>query len=272
MEDSMNGLSPHARRLLDLGKDVGEPDPQALAQTRASLMARVGAVATVTTVTAAAVSAEAAAASPAVTGAAAAWLVPTPFVTKLAVALVLVVGAGTVAYRAHLPAARPAPASVSVELRPVSTVTVDRTAAPPKVVVAVATPASPPERIAPARPVQRPVPPAVAADLPGTEVQRTEAQTTIAAPAGAGASLAADVASLREAQAALVAGHPEDALEAAEHVRASGPLSDEREGMLILAQCALGASDARARAQAFVAGRSQAPLAIRVRTACLGAN
>jgi hypothetical protein len=86
----------------------------------------------------------------------------------------------------------------------------------------------------------------------------------------AAASLANDVENLRQAQASLVAGQPGDALAAALRVSANGPLADEREGVRVLATCALGAPGATEQAQDFVARRPLAPLALRVRAACLG--
>jgi hypothetical protein len=85
----------------------------------------------------------------------------------------------------------------------------------------------------------------------------------------AAASLANDVENLRRAQASLVAGQPDEALAAALRVSVTGPLADEREGVRVLATCALGAPGASEQAQDFVARRPLAPLAMRVRAACL---
>jgi hypothetical protein len=281
MEDAMS-LGPEARRLLELGKDAGEPDDTSLARSRASLMKRVGVgtavAATLTTVASTAKAAPlsylpAAASIAPAAAAPAASLAAVPLVLKLAATAVLVagIGAGSVAYRAATQAPRDSVQSTAVAPLRASPVSPISQARP-----APARPAIPTDepRDTVAAPV---VPPSRAVNAP--VVTRSPATAQSVAPTAAvisppdpvpTTSLANDVASLREAQAALLAGRPRDALEAAERVQPYGPLTDEREGIRILAACAMSAPDARDRAAEFVARRPDAPLAIRVRAACLG--
>jgi hypothetical protein len=81
--------------------------------------------------------------------------------------------------------------------------------------------------------------------------------------------LASDAACLREAQAALIQGDARAALDAAGRVRPTGPLAEEREGILILARCALNDPAGQEQARVFIQKRPEAPLSLRIRAACL---
>lgn len=86
------------------------------------------------------------------------------------------------------------------------------------------------------------------------------------------ADLLAEARALREAQAALDAGHARQALalvEAQSKQFASGELQEERNAARLLALCALGKSDLVERdVTAFLSASSSSPLAPRVRKAC----
>jgi hypothetical protein len=84
------------------------------------------------------------------------------------------------------------------------------------------------------------------------------------------ASLGPELALLAEAQAALRAGHPEQALALSHQHQArfpEGVLREERLGIEALAECDLGRKDS-AHAQVFLRATPGSPLAARVRKAC----
>lgn len=83
-------------------------------------------------------------------------------------------------------------------------------------------------------------------------------------------SLGLELALLAEAQAALRAGHPEQALALSRQHQArfpEGVLREERLGIEALAECDLGGKDS-AHAQLFLRAIPGSPLAARVRKAC----
>jgi hypothetical protein len=287
----MKDLSPGARELLAMGRDAGEPDTMALSRTRASLIARVGGgaaavgatVAVATTAKAAHLAAPVAAAAlptaaagtasiaPAAPVIASVPLIATPLAVKLAATVAVVVGLSGAAYRADVLGARAtSPAKTTAAPSHSSGSPARAAAAPVSVNRAPEVAVQPP-------PLEAPALPEVATPLqrtPEPESARHE-PVAIAAPSPslaetAGRSLALDVASLREAQAALVAGDAQGALDAVRRIDAHGPLAEEREGVRILAGCALGAEGAVSEAKAFVEQRPGAPVALRVRAACLG--
>jgi hypothetical protein len=202
-------------------------------------------------------------------------LVAAPFVVKVlaTAALVVGVGAGGVAYRARTDAAR-APTSAAA---PVVAAAVREPAAarpspsqvraPRAAEAPIAIAAAP---LAPAAVVSAPSAPArPAVQEPWVPARPAPPASQESPAAVASSALAEDVRSLREAQAALVAGNPVKAIEAAGRMQASGPLAEEREGVRILASCSLRTSDARDQAASFVARHPEAPIALRVRAACL---
>lgn len=300
----MKDLSPTARELLELGCGAGEPDDASLARSRAAIMLRIGqttaAIVTASAIATTATTAKAAlptlaapsiVAVPVVSAAPAAIapLAIAPFVSAPAVASVVVpfalkvaavvlavgVSAGVIVQSTHAPSRAPTvvarahdvvtPAQRAAE--PVSRGAVPAREAP---LAPVNEPPAPTAEVAaplvPVAPLPRALP-AVAAEFPRID-RKPALAPAVSAPVVASPRLASDVASLREAQAALVAGNPAAALEAADRVQVDGPLADERDGVRVLAACAMGAVDSRAQAEAFLARRPDVPVALRIRTAC----
>jgi hypothetical protein len=100
--------------------------------------------------------------------------------------------------------------------------------------------------------------------------QRKSAAPVQTMAAAQASTLGAELKMLGEAQAALRAGAPEHALALAAEHRASYPtgvMKEERDGIEVLAGCALG-RDYRAQAEAFVRSAQSSPLTARVRKAC----
>jgi hypothetical protein len=129
----------------------------------------------------------------------------------------------------------------------------------------------PPQTIVPA--------PVDATETPSAAVSRRAiAAPALSATGAAGAhpddrapSIAAELALLEQAQAALRAQAPARALvvlneHAAKYPR--GALSEERNGLRVLALCDLGRSGAAQAAERFVADHPSSPLAGPVRDAC----
>jgi len=273
----MSGLGPEARRLLLEGGDAGEPDDVSLARARAALMARVGAVAAASGVavssakaivssgTSATVAAThvATGASTSIAPAAIAPLAAIPFAAKVVAMAAIALGVGVV-YRSTTPSSPPQRPSITRVAEPDHP---DRPTEPAPPVAMAKAPAVP-EPAAP--PATTPSPTTVKSDetIRQRRVDPPLAQQTV--PAAQGGALAGDARRLSEAQAALLDGRPEDALRAADGVDPQGPLGDEREGVRILAACALGSPNAGENAREFVAAHPRAALSVRVRAACLG--
>jgi hypothetical protein len=251
---------------------MGEPDEASIARVRASLLRTVGGAAAATAVTGAI--AAAAKAAPGTIAPALSVGVALPVSAKVVVAVALVSAgvAGGYAYHARdvaprapsaahvvgappLPRARPRPAPMAGIAAPVEVLSAEPSDTPPAL----------------------PEPPSEATATSGLAPTRAAAgparvplgsTTTISEPPATAPSLTDDIARLREAQAALVAGDPQRALEASERMQVDGPLSEEREGVRILARCTLGVPDARRDADDFMQRRPASPLVVRIRAAC----
>jgi hypothetical protein len=277
MEDPMTDLSHEARLLLRQGRSLGEPSDADVARVRSSLMRRVG-VATTVVATGSAVSKAATAARVAFLG--------SSMATKVVAVTALVSAgvAGGVAYRAgdskpvevQATPAVPRPetaARAAVARGPVAAPSATQTdvvaerAVPTPIdsqgesagVLPARRPIAPEKREAPARPAAAPLArPAETAPDPAHAEK----------PVAAGTQLGEDVAALREAQAALLAGHPQQALDVGARVRADGPLGEEREGLLLVARCALGAPGVLDQARDFAQRHEGSPLVLRVQRAC----
>lgn len=245
----MSHLSSDARSLLDQSKDVGVPNDEAIARVRASLLTSIetaaAATAIATTATKAVLHAPVAVA-PTTTIAA------IPFVGKAiaGVALFALVAAGGHAIANKTQWHRAPETSITVQAPKVSI-------APVMTATPIVTAAQPPTPIDPPTPTQ-------AHTQTSPSIMRTSSSSTPSA-------LSEDTENLREAQADLVADNPQGALAAADRMSATGPLAEDREGVRILASCAIDPSSkvAKSSAQAFVDTHAQSPLALRIRTACL---
>ncbi len=237
----MNGLGPDARRLLEDGSNAGEPDDARLARVRGALLGRVG-VATAATAVALTIapSAAAASASGAAAGAGVSKLVAGPAFKALAAFLVAGSVAGAYVYEVNHAAPRPSAAHVASGASTVAAVPV----AAPRTVV--------------------PEPGAAPPGAPSPKAEPVISTARSVAPPSAAESLA----SLREAQAALVAGEPSRARRAAERVPAEGPFAEEREGLLALSACGLRLASAATDAARFAARWPESPLTLRVAAAC----
>jgi hypothetical protein len=265
MEDSMTDLNREARTLLRQGRGLGEPSDAAVARVRASLMRRVG-VATTVVATGSAIGKAATAARAASIGAS--------LVTRV-VAVTALVSAGVAGGYAYQGRASRSAAESTAQGAPSlhtplaharATVADAPHAAPsaPQTDDAergVAPPAAPSAPVARESSVVPSAPVARSAESPPVPTRAAKSPAT-------GASLSEDVAALRAAQAALLAGNPQQAIEVGARVRPDGPLGAEREGLLLVARCALGAPDALSQARDFARRHAGSPLALRVERAC----
>jgi hypothetical protein len=277
----MNALGQEARALLDSVTKLDEPTLADKARVRARISAELGVAAFATLAVSAAssgaIATSAAPAAGAATSGASASALHTgggvaqgatwPLLSKLALsgaALTLVAGAlwlggersgeareahGKRAAQASSSAPQPAPAPEQASAEP-----------------------APQEQVQPSEPAPQPVA-ALGAEPAkskrGTTQRKSEALVEpTAAPEAS--TLGAELKMLGEAQAALRAGAPERALALAAEHRASYPtgvMKEERDGIEVLAGCALG-RDYRAQAEAFVHSARNSPLTARVRKAC----
>jgi hypothetical protein len=93
----------------------------------------------------------------------------------------------------------------------------------------------------------------------------------VSTTSSAASSLDEERALIAQAQAALGAQDPKRAMAALEQhaVRfPNGQLSEERDGLRVVAGCDLGRTDARTRADQFLRARPRSPLAPRIRAEC----
>lgn len=249
----MTALNREAKALLREARGLGEPADDAVARVRASLIVRAGIAAAVAT-----------AGSTAGTAAAAPVVLAAPSLLAKVLVLTALVGGGvTAGYAYHARTSRP----------------------PPQVAPAVVSAPKGPAPTGPARLVESartaPAPGALESAEAPPRVALAPGPTRARDPRSAGepilhhetapepdVALAGDISQLRAAQAALVAGDPQRALDAAARARASGPLAVEREAVLRLADCALDRAGARAQARDFVRRHEGSPLALRVAAAC----
>jgi hypothetical protein len=250
MEDQVSALSPEARALLDLTRGAGEPDNPWVARARAALLTRVG-IAGVAAVGASAIVTTVKAAQAPIAIASPSSMSILPLVGKILAAAVIVSGiaVGGYALKAGEVTSTPPQSPADVHATP---------------------PASPASPILVAS-VEAPAPPGITLTSEPKPQAPVRARTAVpsAQQAAQGSDLTEDVENLREAQAALVAGDPQRALAAAERVRPSGPLAEEREGVRVLARCALEPSNERTAAEAFVTRHPHSALSLRIQTACV---
>lgn len=272
----MSELSRSTRALIEAGGSLGEPDEEVLRRMRSSVMRKTG------------IAAGGALALGATTVAGTAKaMVPTAKLVWLTLIAKVVGGAavlgavtfGVVASQSasHPTDAVPAAPARSAAARPHSVYTAHESSSPvpsvnaaaeEKAQLTMATP--PPAPVAPSqagRPSNRPTQHARIADEPAKEGAPSLRVSPAIAPEE-DRGLADDLANLRDAQSALTAGHANDALIIAQRIRRGGPLDDEREGMQLLARCALSTDDASSRASAFVKSHPHATLATRLRSEC----
>ncbi len=119
-------------------------------------------------------------------------------------------------------------------------------------------------------PVTAEAAPAAPANSKRSAAARKSAEAVEPTPAVQPSTLGAELKMLGEAQVALRAGKPERALALALEHRASYPagvMKEERDGIEVLAGCALG-RDYRAQAEAFLRSAQSSPLKARVQKAC----
>lgn len=241
----MDELTPRARSLLQAASSGDEPTVEDAHRVRHAVLLRVGAVGVGTAALA--------------TSSAQAKGILGTMAAKVGAALVVVVGGtATVTYYAAQPEPKPAVAAVA--------------------------PRTAPEAVAPAAPISEAPPALSVEDLPlETEdapkrAQRaaTRAPEPTPEPAVASAKpeqdLQAEMQLIRAADAALRGGRTSEALallgqHAERHPR--GLLSQEREGLSLLARCQSGGrAAAQAAAERYLARAPRSPLAPRLRSAC----
>jgi hypothetical protein len=234
----MDELSPRARALLEAAHGTDDPIPGDAARVRRSVMTRIG-----TTGLGAAVFSLSLERAKALLG------VATP---KVVAVVLLAVGGSAVYQRAHqrelsqrsvpsLPAAVPVVAAVSTQ---------------PEEAPIAALPPSAPEAT-PSAPAHRPRP----------SLKRSAHAQTL----DPNADLEAEMRCVRAADAALRGGHVNEAQTLLEqHAREfpAGTLSEERDGLRIVASCQNGDADASRSASLFLERSPHSLLAGRVRTAC----
>ncbi len=278
-------MSPGARDLFDAGRMDVEPSSQARSRLRSKLVGQLGSAAVLTTVSASA----ATNATVAGTGGASAAA------TLVKMALLLAVGGALSAggYAAlHRDSSGPPPAvervSAGQNVEPAR-------ATPPPVLPLPAQPErqapGPAESPAPVLPAALPIrreptvaeralqgrgsPGASAAEtrtapsVPSTPDVPGSVTATPATPPVDG--LEAELSLVRAAHDALRAGQPALALERTEeHRRAypDGTLAEERDALRVCAICALGRTDSKAEAQAFLSDHPASPFVTRIREAC----
>jgi hypothetical protein len=252
----MSELSQEARALIDSVSKLDDPSPDDRARVKQRVALSIGAAA----FSAVAVTQLAGGTGPGVLGSVKAGLWSTS--GKLALCAGVVGSALVLGWPNSQPESEPRAAR-----RPVAN------AAPPVTAPVVADPApaeAPAAQAELAEPPANAVAPAKLRERAAPE--RTPAERAALAPAQADAqsTLALELALLGDAQAALRAGQPEQALALAHQHQArfpAGVLREERLGIESLSECVLGRKDA-ARAQAFLRAAPESPLAARVRKAC----
>lgn len=250
----MDDLSPKTRALLDAARSFDDPTDEDRDRVRNAVFLRVGSLAAAGTVaiTAAKTSSAAASAAPLIAN----TLTSTTTIfgglaAKVGVAVVVAGAMASGAYVAFRPS-HPAPAPVAV----------------------VAANAPAPQAPPPAAPVAAPAatteePAAVDAnDLPVDDAKPAAPHASHAHVA----SLEGEMKLLRTADAALRRGDSAAALSALNQEAAQyphGALSQEREGMRVIALCSGGnVSQGQSAAQRFLSHAAKSPLASRIRSAC----
>jgi hypothetical protein len=250
VEEEMSELGPEARALLDAARQAYEPTLADRARVRAALDTRM-----------ATLSAGGAAPS----AAPKTWTVGQVAVGAL--------GAGALALLAFGLVTKPWLSRGAIS------------AGPAPVQIAPQVPAEPPALAPPefaAAPALRvdEVPTVSVESLPGALPPKPALRALPPKPAPpsvspADGSLEAEVALVREAQAALAVGDAAKALSALdEHARRfpAGVMTEERQATRVLALCAAGlTADARAAGKAFLDAHPSSPAAQRVRSSCGGA-
>lgn len=252
----MTQLGRDARAILDAAKGGDDPSDTDRRRVHSSLVRRIGVGAAIVGTTA--TTTAAAGGATMVAGASS--------LAKLALAVVALVGAvGGGAYVVHRVTSKPTPARIATTI---ATTVVVSTAVPTSTLPTLPDPTPPPVSTA----VNEPTPaPSESATTPKPPPPQTTQTTQTAQTAEKKGTFDAELALMQKAQAALGAGDAQGALVfLAEHAKnfPSGALSEERQGMRVLALCALGRSDARAAAESFLGAHPQSPLATRIRSSC----
>ena len=246
----MDDLSPKTRALLDAARSFDDPSDEDRDRVRSAVLLRVGSLAAAGTVaiTAAKTSSAAASAVPLLAN----TLTTTTTIFSglaakvgVAVAIAAVASGAYVAFRP----AHPAPAPVAV--------------------VATSVPAAPaPVQVAAPAAATDETPAVDANDLPVLDDSKPAAPHASRAHV---ASLEGEMKLLRTADAALRRGDSAAALSALNQEAAQyphGALSQEREGMRVIALCSSGSSQGKSAAQRFLSSAAKSPLASRIRSAC----
>ncbi len=233
----MSELGPEGRALLRAAHGVDDDEMLAARERlRGPLGKRLGAAAMGVTTAAVATTAHAG-------GALGVGLAMKAVIALAAIGLV--VGGVTMSRRpvvvANAPAATATPELEGVATSAPSEVTIPVVTAP----IATATPALAPT----------PTPKVVAPKV---------APPSVSAPV----SLEAEMSALRRVNDALVVGNATHALAILDATPSSGTFGEERTGLRLLAQCALGASGARDAATKFLGAHPSSPLGARLRSTC----
>jgi len=234
----MDDMNPNARALLNAARSYDDPTESDQDRVRAAVLMRVGSVAAMGTaaITAAKASSAAASAGPLIASSLASTALFSGIATKIGAVVVIgaIASGAYVAFRApHAPAAKP-----------------------------VAALAAPVVELVPA-------PAAEPAATPATDLPLEEAKPSSVRPRGRAADLEGEMKLLRQADGALRRGDSAAALAALNKHAAqypSGVLSQEREGVRVIALC--GQGQGQSAAQRFLASSAKSPLASRIRSAC----
>ena len=146
--------------------------------------------------------------------------------------------------------------------------------APPQLVIAPPQLALP---IVPSAPNPQPLPPPALEPAPAPALAPALAPAPAPAPAPTPAlapalapapSLSTELTALRNANDAIAAGRPSEALVILDTSPASPTLLEERTALRLLATCALGHAGAADSARAFLLSHPTSPLAARLRSTC----
>jgi hypothetical protein len=236
----MDELSPRAHALLDAAHGTDDPIPGDAARVRRSVMTRIG-----TTGLGAAVFSLSLERAKALLG------VATP---KVVAVVLLAVGGSAVYQRAAQ--------------REVTQQSVPNLPAAARVGMPVS---PPPEEALPVIAALPPSAPEPVATLPAHRPRRALKRGTRVRSLDPNASLEAEMRCVRAADAALRGGHVNEAETLLEqHAREfpAGTLSEERDGLRIVASCQNGDADAARAASSFLQKSPRSLLAGRVRSAC----
>jgi hypothetical protein len=282
MEVPMTDLTPDDEALLERARRAGEATAADQARVKRKIFAQIG-----VGLGTSAISTSGGAAG--LGGGAATGTSFVASTAKIVVALALGAGAGTgVLLASHGrdaqgtgPALRAAPATSIAAPAPSPPVETPMaaSASPRESTPDESLAPTPPRAVAPGRATRTPSPaPAGERSTEATAAENTPPAAPFAAPPqpepGGPSTVGAEADLLRQADGALKAGHPSQAL-ALLHEHATrfpnGILSEEREAECIVVLCALGRTEeARASASQFLREHPKSPLGRRIRESCGG--